>query len=167
MAESQLSITFTNLSSTELYLDSNHHHLQKGGNSLKQWPGNNSILIPGSGTAKCVVTQNLSTFEAMPCEFYCCWRDAQNNRFGIKIYTHPQVAMIGPGPEWQVSDSGTEVHWIDNGSDPANSYYSKNYGEESEQHAIPYRWLAIPTSTHQSLGIEVTITNFPKSPTAP
>lgn len=163
MSDSQLSINFVNNSKVELYLDSNNHNLQKGGNSIKQWPGSGSVLIPGAGTANCVITQNLSAVEAMPCEFYCCWRDTDHNRFGIKIYTHPQVAMIGPGPEWCVRDSAISSDWMENGSNPANSYYSKNYSETSATHSIGYRWQAVPTSTHQSLAIEVTISDFPEA----
>lgn len=95
----------------------------------------------------------LSTLDQGPLEGFCCWRDTNGFRFGVRLHANFQMFGLGYRPYWYyMADQGaapnSAPNWIKSGDDPSIPHTWAN---------APYKIVATPDSGHTSLSLSVNV----------
>lgn len=150
MANTVLTATFINYSSSLLYRDRMGWDTEAGVAGISQQPPTQLQAYAGAGTLK--YEQDLAGAIADGgAGIWCCWNNGKQ-RFGIKLYATIQVIGMGPRPKWyHMSDSSlnnSNITWIEV-NDPSDNYTWPS--------SLGFKITATPTSTHSTLSVSVTI----------
>ncbi|WP_434417450.1 hypothetical protein [Nannocystis pusilla] len=153
MGNTVLTATFINYSSTLWYRDAMGWQAQAGVAGISQQPPTSLQAYSGSGVLQ--YEQELGgTIADGDAGIWCCWNNG-SQRFGVKLWAGMQVLGMGDRPDWyhmndSSPNSNSNINWVKL-SDPSDNYTWPS--------SLGFKITAVPTSSHTTLAVTVTIQN--------
>jgi hypothetical protein len=149
-SEADILIDCFNYSSSEFNRSTWGAALEYFFGGLTNSPG--PVLMATAGRQTIGASQNWSSIDEGPADICLSWVN-KNINFGVWIHFNFQLFGLGDRPIWYVATNGGS--WKLAGSDPSVPY-------TWDPSAVGFNITATPTSGHQSLSVEVVITDIKK-----
>ena len=146
---SSLSATFTNYSKATWELQVWHHFGTGIFGGVETAPGKKLEAMDGLQTF--ILTFDMSALANGMGAQAIWWTGASGNSvcFGVKLVATAQVFGVGPRPHWEVLTGCLDDQaWKKSGSVPGDQYTWTG---------LPYKIVGTPTSSHESLKVDIVI----------